>query len=80
MKSTGIVRKIDQMGRIVLPKELRKTFNINIDSELEIFVDDDKIILMKHEPTCLFCKQSDSLKVVKGKLICDKCLKDLKEV
>jgi len=55
MKSTGIVRKIDPLGRIVLPKELRKTLGINEKDPLEIFVDGESIILSKYEPACIFC-------------------------
>ena len=53
MKSTGIVRKVDELGRIVLPIELRRTLNINEKDSLEIFVDNDKIVLQKYEPACI---------------------------
>ena len=56
MKSTGIVRKVDELGRIVLPKELRQTLNINERDPIEIFVDNSSIILQKYEPACMFCK------------------------
>ena len=64
MKSTGIVRKIDELGRIVLP--------------IEIFVDDDKIILKKVQPSCIFCGNSDYVTVFKGKLVCADCVATLK--
>ena len=54
MKSTGIVRKIDELGRIVLPIEIRNTLDIKAKDSIEIFVDDDKIILKKYQPSCIF--------------------------
>jgi len=59
LKATGIVRKIDNLGRLVLPKELRKTMNIDIKDPMEIYVDNDKIILKKYQPACIFCGSSD---------------------
>lgn len=55
MKSTGIVRKLDELGRVVLPIELRRTMDLNIHDTVEIFVEDDKIILKKYHPACIFC-------------------------
>ena len=55
MKSTGIVRKVDELGRIVLPIELRRTLDIAERDELEIYLDDDKVVLKKYEPSCIFC-------------------------
>lgn len=74
MKSTGIVRKLDNMGRLVLPIELRKTFDIGEDSPLEIYTDGDMIVLKKFQNSCLFCDESDDLIEYKGKYICEKCL------
>ena len=74
MKSIGIVRKIDAVGRIVLPIELRKTLNINDDSSLEIFVDEDKIVLKKYQPACIFCNEDDNVVLYKGKNICKNCI------
>ncbi len=51
MKSTGITRKVDELGRVVLPIELRRTLDINEKDELEIFVDDDRVVLKKHKPS-----------------------------
>ena len=79
MKSTGIVRKIDELGRIVLPIEIRNTMNIRSRDPIEIFVDEDKIILKKYEPACIFCGNADNVEYYKGKLICHDCLSDLKE-
>ena len=79
MKSTGIVRKVDELGRIVIPKELRKTFNIGEKDALEIFVDGGKIILKKYEPACIFCGQAKDNVNYKGKNICPGCVDELKE-
>ena len=78
MKSTGIVRKVDELGRIVLPIELRRTLDIAEKDSLEIYVDDDRIVLKKYEPTCVFCGSSKDVISFKGKNICPVCLDDLK--
>ncbi|TBV85396.1 AbrB/MazE/SpoVT family DNA-binding domain-containing protein [Lysinibacillus sp. OL1] len=73
MKSTGIVRKVDELGRVVLPIELRKTLGIKEKDPIEIFVDEDKIILKKYEPnmTCAITGEvsNDNLRILDGKLI-----------
>ncbi len=78
MKSLGIVRRIDHVGRIVLPKELRRLFDL-VDNEdsLEIFVEDDKIILKKYEPACVFCNSADNVVDYMGKKICRDCIEKL---
>ncbi|HZJ77220.1 MAG TPA: AbrB/MazE/SpoVT family DNA-binding domain-containing protein [Clostridia bacterium] len=75
MKSMGIVKRIDEVGRIVLPKELRKMFDL-VESEdsVEIFVDGDQIILKKYLPSCIFCKSTTNLIDFKGQKLCDKCI------
>lgn len=78
MKSTGIVRKVDELGRVVLPIELRRTMDIAERDPLEIFVDGNTIILKKYEPACVFCGNAKDIKVHKGKNICQDCLKELK--
>ena len=78
MKSTGIVRKIDELGRIVLPAEMRKLFNINEKDAVEIFTKDDMIVLKKYDSACIFCGSSNDLKPFKEKGVCPKCAKDLK--
>lgn len=79
MKSTGIVRKVDQLGRVVIPKELRKILNIKEDeSSLEIYTEGDEIILRKYEPSCIFCGESKGVVTYKGKNICSKCMKELR--
>lgn len=77
MKSTGIVRPIDQLGRIVLPKELRETLSISPKDSLEVFVENDKIILKKYAPNCCFCGNDDEMSLFRGKLICRECIKKL---
>ena len=79
MKSTGIVRKVDELGRIVLPSELRKSLGIEIKDSLEIYVSGDSIILKKYLPACIFCDEANEITVFKGKNICIKCLKQLKK-
>ncbi|MBQ8508797.1 MAG: AbrB/MazE/SpoVT family DNA-binding domain-containing protein [Clostridia bacterium] len=77
MKSTGIVRRIDELGRIVLPIELRNKMDIKNKDSIEIFVEEDKIILKKYEPACLFCGNADDVILYKGKLICKSCLAEM---
>ena len=80
MKSTGIVRKMDELGRIVIPMEIRNTFNINSKDPLEIFVDEDKIILRKYQPACVFCGSTDENVNFTDKRICTSCAKKLGEM
>ena len=77
MKSTGIVRRVDDLGRIVLPRELRKVLEINERDELEIFVEGGRIILQKYQPSCVFCGNGDNVKPFKGKNVCSDCSKEL---
>ena len=80
MKSTGIVRKVDELGRVVLPIELRRTLDINEKDSLEIFVDGSQIMLKKYEPACIFCQASTDIVTYNGKNICKKCLGELSEL
>ena len=77
MKSTGIVRKVDNLGRVVIPIELRRTLDIDIKDALEIFVYDDQIILKKYAPACIFCGQAKGITQFKGKNICPKCKEEI---
>ena len=77
MKSTGIVRKIDALGRIVLPIELRKGRNIATGDDLEIFVEGNTIILEKYEPTCIFCGGKENLCDYESKNVCKACREKL---
>ncbi len=79
MKSTGIVRKIDELGRIVLPKELRRTLGLNDRESVEIYVDQDAIILKKFKSTCVLCGDNEDLLDFKGKSVCQKCMNELKK-
>ncbi|CAH1054168.1 Transition state regulatory protein AbrB [compost metagenome] len=77
MKATGIVRKVDELGRIVIPIELRRTMGIDIKDPLEIFVDGEKIILRKYEPTCIFSGSAENLINFKGKMVSKDVLDEL---
>ena len=79
MKATGIVRQVDQLGRIVIPIEIRRVFDIEIKDALEIFTEDDMIILKKYEPSCIFCGESRDVSDYRGKKICKTCLENAKE-
>jgi len=78
MKSTGIVRRIDDLGRIVLPIELRRTLDIGERETMEIFVDGSAIVLKKYRPTCIFCDSAKDITIFRGKNICPKCLWELR--
>lgn len=78
MKSTGIVRIVDSMGRFVIPMELRRTLDIEDNKDaLEVFVEDDKIILRKYSPSCIFCKSLDDIVEYNEKKICKECVEKL---
>lgn len=77
IKSTGIVRKVDELGRIVLPIELRRTLDIAEKDAIEIYVEGTSIILKKYQPSCIFCGESKKVTDFKGKNICAKCLREL---
>lgn len=78
MKSTGIVRNVDELGRIVIPKEMRTKMDISSSDPIEIYVEGNRIILEKYEQNCMFCQNSTDLFAFKGKKICADCLKELK--
>ena len=77
MKSTGIVRKVDELGRIVLPIELRRTLGIDEKDALEIYVDGSSVILRKYEPSCVFCGDAGEVLSYNGKNICRRCQEDM---
>ena len=79
MKSTGIVRRVDELGRIVLPIELRRTLDIAEKDSLEIYVDGEQIILKKYEAACIFCGEARDVVNYKGKNICASCLDEIKK-
>lgn len=74
MKSTGIVRKLDELGRVVIPKEIRNKLDIEEKDPIEIYLDGTSIILRKFETGCIFCNNSKDLVSFKDKLVCKKCL------
>ena len=80
VKATGIVRKVDELGRIVLPIEMRRTLDIAERDALEIYVDGSSVILKKYKPSCIFCDTTKDITIFKGKNICPKCLKELKSL
>lgn len=79
LKSTGIVRKVDELGRIVLPIELRRTLDIAVRDELEIYLDDDKVVLKKYEPSCVFCASSRNLVSYRGRNVCMECIRHMSD-
>ena len=80
MKDTGIVRKIDEMGRLVLPKEMRSKMGIDSGDEIEFFADSDRIVLRKYAPSCLFCGSEALITEYKGKRICADCMAEIKRI
>lgn len=79
MKATGIVRRVDNLGRIVLPIELRRTLGIEIRDPLEIYVEDESILLKKYAPACIICGEAGDLVEYKSKKICKKCIAEMKK-
>jgi AbrB family transcriptional regulator, transcriptional pleiotropic regulator of transition state genes len=77
MKSTGIVRKVDELGRVVIPIELRRTLGIGEKDALEIYVDGERIVLKKYEPACVFCGSADDIIHFRGKNICSVCVNEM---
>lgn len=78
MKGTGIVREVDELGRIVIPKELRKVMDIKVKDPIEIFTEGSAIILKKYGPGCIFCERVNDVIRFKENNICTDCLKQLK--
>jgi transcriptional pleiotropic regulator of transition state genes len=78
MKETGIVRRVDDLGRIVIPMELRRTLGINVKDPISILVDGDRIILQKHQDVCAICGSPDDVTRVKGRPICADCVRTVK--
>lgn len=80
MKSTGIVRELDSLGRIVLPKSLRRIYDLNEKDGLEIFTEGDMLILRKYTPFCVFCGSSDGIENYRGKNICRNCMDEISDL
>ncbi|MDD6203947.1 MAG: AbrB/MazE/SpoVT family DNA-binding domain-containing protein [Firmicutes bacterium] len=79
MKSTGITRQVDTLGRVVLPKELRRNLGLDVNDAMEIYVDGESIILKKYHPSCIFCDEVTDVVSYNGKMICRSCLAKLAE-
>ena len=75
-----MVRPIDELGRIVLPKEIRRSFDLSPKDSVEIFTDGDRIILQKYAPACIFCGNADDVVYFNGKRICPECLAKIKNM
>ena len=80
MKSTGIIRKIDELGRFVIPMEMRNKLDISSNDPLEIYVEGTSIVLRKYQPDCVFCGSSRNVVSYKGKNVCEKCLSEMKNM
>ncbi len=81
MKATGVSRQVDQLGRIVVPKELRKTLGINVNDPIAIFVDENQIIFCKHNAGCLFCGEfHDAMRYFNGHQVCSSCVNEMTEI
>lgn len=78
MKSTGMVRKVDELGRIVLPAEIRQSMDIKVKDPLEIFTENERIVLQKYSPSCIFCNNVDHIVIFREKRVCTECLQALK--
>lgn len=77
MKSTGIVRRLDSLGRVVIPKELRKNLYLQHFDPVEVFTEDDRIILKKYEPHCILCGEVRNTVHFNSKLICKRCIEEV---
>ena len=80
MKATGVIRQIDELGRFVLPVEIRRALNINLKDYLEIHTDHNSIILKKYQPSCLFCGSPEDNILFEEKRVCRACLEKLKSI
>ena len=80
MKSTGIIRKVDELGRVVIPIELRNKLGIQEKDPIEIYVDGSAVVLKKYQPNCIFCGGTKDLVEYKEKLVCDKCRSKIKQI
>lgn len=80
MKSTGIIRKVDELGRVVIPIEIRNKFEIAEKDPIEIYVEGSSIVLKKFEQNCIFCGSTKDLVEYKDKLICSKCAESINDL
>ena len=80
MKATGIVRRVDILGRMVIPIEIRRELGVEFEQPLEIFTEEDSIILKKYTPSCVLCDGEEETTEYKGKPVCRKCISLLQQV
>ncbi len=80
MKATGIVRQVDQLGRVVIPITLRRRLGIGLDEPVEFFMDGQSIVLKKYQPACVFCGAKKGLQEVLGKNVCGNCMEKMKSL
>ncbi len=80
MKATGVLRKIDGLGRIVIPMEMRNKLDISTNDPLEIHVEGSQIVLKKYDPDCTFCGSTKNVTEFKGKNVCEKCIKEISKM
>ena len=78
MKATGIVKKLDELGRVVIPVETRRTLGLKEGDPMEIFIDGENVVLKKYQPSCIFCSSMEDITEFKGKKVCASCRKELK--
>lgn len=79
MRPAECLCKIDKLGRMVLPKIIREKYELNEGDSLEIFTENDKIIMKKYQPSCIFCGEADDLFTYKNKIVCKNCIKDMQK-
>lgn len=80
MHDTGIVRRVDDLGRIVIPMELRRTLGINVKDPMAIYVEGDRIILEKHRDVCVICGDTAGVSEFKGRPVCAACVEEIRSV
>lgn len=80
MKATGIVRTVDELGRVVLPKSMRKQLEIEDRDSVEIFTEGNRIILQKHQPACIFCGRNEEILFFQGKRVCAPCMRAMRQM
>lgn len=80
MRSTGIVRKVDGLGRIVIPMEVRRSLEICENDPVSISVDGETVVLKRHKPFCTFCGNTEGIRTFKGKYVCDECLSLIRQI
>lgn len=80
MKDTGVVRKIDPLGRLVIPIEVRRELGLNENEPVEMYVENKRVIIEKYNPSCLICGETENVKKINEKSICDSCINKIKEL